>query len=170
MGELIRRIRYLLSRRRLERELREEMEAHRAQAEAEGRRFGEPLRLREEAQDAWGFGGLDRLAQDVRYAVRRLRRAPGFTAGAVLVLALGIGVNVAAFGFFNAAVLRPLAVRDPGSLLRFERKRRGRAPTTCRTRPWPSTVSTRARSPPCSPRARRAWCSRAPTSGCGCAS
>ena len=50
-----------------------------------------------------------------------LRRSPGFTVAAVLMLAVGIGVNVAAFGFFDLMVLRPLPVRDPATLLRFQR-------------------------------------------------
>ena len=50
-----------------------------------------------------------------------LRKSPGFTAAAVLMLALGIGVNVAAFGFFDLMFLRPLPVRDPATLLRFDR-------------------------------------------------
>ena len=50
-----------------------------------------------------------------------LRKSPGFTITAILTLAVGIGVNVAAFGFFNLMLFKPLPVRDPGSLVRFER-------------------------------------------------
>lgn len=123
MTELYRRLRYLLNRRRSERELADEMAFHREMASRDGGRpFGNTLRLREEARDAWGWTWLDRLAQDLRYAVRMLRRSPGFTAVAILMLAVGIGVNVAVFGFLNAVVFSPLPVRDPGSLLRFERR------------------------------------------------
>ena len=52
-----------------------------------------------------------------------LRKSPGFTAAAVLMLALGIGVNVAAFGFFDLMFLRPLPVRDPATLLQFDAQR-----------------------------------------------
>jgi predicted permease len=123
MNELFRRARYLLNRRRHDRELAEELEFHREMAaRAGGMRVGNTLRLREEARDAWGWTWLDQGAQDLRYAARVLRRSPGFTVAAVVMLAIGIGVNVAAFNFFNVAFLKPLPVRDPHSLLRFERR------------------------------------------------
>ena len=122
MAELFRRLRYLLSRGRFDRELRDDLEFHREMAAREGRNtLGNTLRLREEAREAWGWMWLDRCSQDLRYALRVLRRSPGFTAAAILMLAIGIGVNVAAFSFFNFLVLRPLPVRDPASLLRFHR-------------------------------------------------
>ncbi|HEY6552039.1 MAG TPA: ABC transporter permease, partial [Vicinamibacteria bacterium] len=123
MKQLVRRLHYLLNRRRIDDELAEEMEAHREMAAGNGGiAFGNSLRLREEARDAWGWTWIDRLGQDLRYAVRVLLGSPGFTVAAVLTLALGIGVNIAAFGFFNLMVLRPLPVRDPESLLRFQRR------------------------------------------------
>jgi predicted permease len=121
MNELFRRVRYLLQRRRFDRELASDLEFHREMAAREGRHFGNALRLREEARDAWGWTWIDRLSQDLRYAARMLRKSPSFTAAAVLMLALGIGVNVAAFGFFDLMFLRPLPVRDPGSILQFQR-------------------------------------------------
>lgn len=60
----------------------------------------------------------NRLAQDVRYGVRTLARAPGFTAIALVVLSLGIGANATIFSFANAFFLRPLPVSDPGSVVR----------------------------------------------------
>ena len=98
------------------------MEFHREMAaRAPEDRFGNTLRLREEAREAWGWTWIERLSQDLRFAARLLRRSPGFTFAAVLILAVGIGVNVAAFGFFNLMVLRPLPVRDPATLVRFQR-------------------------------------------------
>lgn len=122
MTELFRRLRYLIHRRRFDRELASEMELHREMAGSGARDFGNPLLLREEARDAWGWTWIDRLGQDLRYAGRMLRRSPGFTAAAILMLAIGIGVNVAVFGFFDLLVLRPLHVQEPGTLLRFHRR------------------------------------------------
>jgi len=124
MNEIFRRLRYLLNRRHMDQELADEMEFHREMAAREGGTspFGNPLRLREESRDAWGWTWIDRLFQDLRYAARMLRHSPGFTVTAVLMLAIGTGVNVAAFGFFDLMVLRPLPVRDPATLLQFERR------------------------------------------------
>ena len=59
------------------------------------------------------------MTQDIRFALRLLRRNPAFSAIAVATLALGMGINTAAFTFFNAFVLRPLPVRDPETLVRL---------------------------------------------------
>jgi predicted permease len=120
MPEFLRRLQYLFNRRRLDRELADEMEVHREIATQQGNHFGNTLRLREEARDAWGWTWIDRLLQDLRYAARMLRRSPGFTFAAILMLAIGIGVNVAAFGFFNLIFFKPLPVRDPDTLVRLE--------------------------------------------------
>lgn len=127
MTELLRRLRYLLNRRRFDEELQSDMEFHREMAAREGRPnfgqdFGNTLRLREQAREAWGWTWIDRLSQDLRYAARMLVRSPGFTLTAVLVLAIGIGVNVSAFSLFNMVALKPLPVRDPDSLVRLERR------------------------------------------------
>ena len=126
MNEFFRRLRYLLNRRRFDQELANDMQFHREMAASEGRQnFGNALHLREDAREAWGWTWIDRFSQDLRYAARMLRKSPGFTIAAVLMLALGIGVNIAAFGFFNLMVLRPLPVRDPATLLQFLRSSPG---------------------------------------------
>ena len=123
MRDLFRRLRYLLNYRRFDQELADDMEFHREMAAREGKgNLGNALHLREEARDAWGWLWVERLTQDLCYAARVLRKSPGFTLAAVFMLAIGIGVNVAVFGFFDLMVLRPLNVKDPATLLRFHRR------------------------------------------------
>lgn len=123
MKDLFRRLRYLLHRRRFDRELANDLEFHREMTErAGGVGLHNTLQLREQAREAWGWTWIERFAQDLRYAARMLRRSPGFTLVAVLMLAVGIGVNVAVFGFFDLIVLRPLNIRDPATLVRFHRR------------------------------------------------
>jgi len=65
------------------------------------------------------FSNLETIWQDARYGVRMLRKKPGFTAVAVLTLALGIGANTAIFTLFDAVLLESLPVHDPGRLVLF---------------------------------------------------
>src|SRR5215472_1258631 len=120
MGDFFRRVHYLLNRRRLDRELQNDMEFHREMMSAERRKdFGNPAVLRERAGEAWGWGWLERLIQDLRFGVRMLKNSPALTLTAVVVLALGIGVNVTAFNIADVMFFKPLPVRDPHSLVRF---------------------------------------------------
>jgi predicted permease len=122
MGELWRRLWYLLNRSRFERELQEEMDAHRALKGASGPPFGNDLRLRDEAIDAWGWRWLERLTQDLRFASRLLWRSPVFTFTAIAVLALGIGLNLAAFQVIDSIALSWLPVRSPETLVNLHRR------------------------------------------------
>ncbi len=118
MGEFLRRIGYLIHRRRQDAELADEMEFHREMASRAGRNnFGNTLRMREKAHDAWGWSWLESLAQDTVYGVRAMLRSPVLTGVAVASLALGIGANTAIFSFLDAVLLRSLPVRDPQKLV-----------------------------------------------------
>ena len=83
------------------------------------RTFGNSTALREEAREAWGWTWLEQLLQDVRYALRQLRKTPGFTATVVVTLALGIGANAAIFTLMDGLMMRSLPVADPKTLVRL---------------------------------------------------
>ena len=79
--------------------------------------FGGVERAKEECREARGVNFFDSLVQDLRFGLRMLRKNPGFTAVAVVTLALGIAVNTAVFTTFDSLVLRPRPVKDPDSLV-----------------------------------------------------
>ena len=114
----------------LARELRDhldlEADEHRAAglspeeaAYAAHRALGNTLMIEEDVRAARGFQWLETCVQDVRYALRTLRQSPGFTAVAVITLALGIGANTAIFTLIDAVMLKPLRVANPEQLYRL---------------------------------------------------
>src|SRR5919106_3998967 len=134
LAEIGRRLRALVWRSRLERELDEEMRLHLAlrqeRLRAAGlprldaqraaiRRFGNPRRLREEGLDVWGWRWLEQLAHDVRFGARTLARNRVFAAAAILTLGLATGATTAIFSVVNSVLLRPLPFDDPDRLVQI---------------------------------------------------
>ena len=89
-------------------------------------RFGGVEQMREQTRDEFRAGPLEHLARDVRYGLRSLRRHPGFTAMAVLSLAIGIGANAVIFGVVNAVLFGHSPLADPETLVNIYETEAGR--------------------------------------------
>jgi predicted permease len=126
----------IFRRRNLYHDLAEEMHLHleertehlmregmsRRQAEQSAKRaFGNRTVLEERSREVWHWPTLESIWADVRYALRQLRRCPGFTVAGVFTLALGIGANAVVFSLLNALVLRPVNVPGGQNLYLIER-------------------------------------------------
>lgn len=120
-----------LSRRRRDADLEEELRAHLRMAvedriargesavdagRSARREFGNELVVREATRNTWGWAVLERFGKDLTYALRQIRRSPGFSAITVLTLALGLGSTTAIFSVVNSVLLEPMNYRDPGRL------------------------------------------------------
>ncbi len=132
MRTLLQRVASLFRRRALDYQLDEELRFHldmetdanrrrgmtaKAAEQAAHREFGGVERTKEIYRDRRGLPMLELLFRDLLYGLRTLRRSPGFTAVAVLSLALGIGANTAIFTLIDAVMLRQLPVRSPNELV-----------------------------------------------------
>src|SRR5271168_4027938 len=117
------RLRNLRRRNAVDAEIADELRSHIEMAvddgmsaglsEAEARRaarlkFGNPVALREKTMGADAALSVDSVWRDVKFALRQLKRSPGFAVTAIVTLALGIGANIVVFGVLNAVILHPL--------------------------------------------------------------
>ena len=84
------------------------------------REFGNVLLVKEVVSETWGWGWFDRFMQDLRFAVRQLRKSPGFATTVVLIVALAVGANTTIFSLAYALLLRSLPVAHPEQLVQLQ--------------------------------------------------
>lgn len=143
LSDLWIRLRALFRRKSVETELDEELRFHlerqvekyvqgglrREEAQRRARmEFGGYEQVKEEYRDARGVSLIETLTRDVRYALRALRGNPGFSAVAILTLAVGIGANTAIFSVIDSVLFRPLPYADPDKLVMVWENLPGRNP------------------------------------------
>jgi predicted permease len=142
LADVLRRLRSLGRRRELENRLDDEIRFHVEQQIEKNRRAGMPPdearrqalirfggveQVRERTRDEFRAAHIENLARDVRYGLRSLRRHPGFSAMAVLSLAIGIGANATIFGVAHAVLFRSSPFDDPQTLVNIYESEAGRA-------------------------------------------
>lgn len=84
--------------------------------------FGNVTAIEERSREVWQWPTLESIGKDITFALRQLRRSPGFTTVALLTLALGIGANTAIFSVVNGVLLNPLPFHDPARLMMLDEK------------------------------------------------
>src|SRR6202044_551391 len=130
---------------RRKRELQDEIDAHLQMAiadrvargetaetarQAAAREFGNIPLVQDVTRDMWGQAWLEQLGRDVRYALRQLRKSPGFTITATAMLAVAICANSTVFSWIDGTMLRPIpGARDTGDLVSLQRGERNFSPT-----------------------------------------
>ena len=134
MRLLLRRLTHWFRQPDIDADLAEEIETHRAMKQASleaagvpasdasyasRRALGNVTLAREDARSVWIWPWLDSVRMDTGYAVRSMRRNPGFSAAVILVTALGIGATTSVYGLVDALILKPLPVRSPDRLVYF---------------------------------------------------
>src|SRR6516164_2743123 len=115
--KFVRRILYFVRQRRMERELAEELEFHRELSGAAA--FGNMTLARESARAVWIWPWLQSVWQDIAYAVRNLRRHPGFALMSLAALGFAIGINTSLFTLYNAVAIRAWPVKEPSRMVKI---------------------------------------------------
>src|SRR5271170_2041664 len=131
LARFVRKLGLLVRREKFDADLEEEMRFHREQQAREfedggmapeaaqhaaRRQFGNDTHLREQSREVVGFRA-ESVVQDSRFALRQLRKNPGFAVTAVLMLTLGIAACLALFAFVDSALIKPLPYKDPVRLV-----------------------------------------------------